>query len=77
MACSSAIVDSSFSSDLPDRTEAAAVEELPNDGLIAGQQHLARPKHDQMLTEHDQMRTDKMPMLSGTVRAIGRWCGPR
>ena len=34
-----------------DRTEAAAVEELSNDGLIAGQQHLARPKHDQMLTE--------------------------
>jgi hypothetical protein len=40
-----------------DRTEAAAVEELSNDGLIAGQQHLARPKHDQMLTEHDQMLT--------------------
>ena len=34
-----------------DRTDAAAVEELPDDRLVAGQQHLARAEHHQVLAE--------------------------
>src|ERR1700722_5182277 len=34
-----------------DRTEPAAVEELPHHGLVAGQQHFARTEHDQVLAE--------------------------
>ena len=50
-----------------DRADAAAVEELPDDALIAGQRHLAR-------TEHDQVLGNSMPMLSGTVRAMLMLC---
>ena len=34
-----------------DGADAAAVEELPDDGLVAGQQHLARTEHHQVLAE--------------------------
>ncbi len=50
-----------------DGADAATVEELPDHGLVAGQQHLARAEHHQCLR-------NSMPMLSGTVRAMLMLC---